>query len=45
MVVGNFKVNGTDFVIVKLGNTVHVMPETDWKKTYGKLHSERWNKR
>ena len=45
MVVGNFKVNGTDYVVVKLENATHVMPETDWKKCYGKLHPERWNRK
>ena len=44
MVVGNFKVNGTDYVVVKLENATHVMTETDWKKTYGTLHPERWKK-
>lgn len=44
MVVGKFKTNGTDYVVVKLGNVAHVMPEIDWKKYCGKLHSERWKK-
>ena len=44
MVIGNFTTNGTDYVVVKLKNATHVMSETDWRKTYGKLHPERWNK-
>lgn len=45
MVVGKFTINGTDYVVVKMENATHVMPETDWKKCYGALHPERWNKR
>lgn len=45
MVVGKFTTNGTDYVVVKLENATHVMPEVDWKKTYGKLHPERWNRK
>lgn len=44
MVVGKFTVNGVYYVVVKLENATHVMPEVDWKKTYGRLHLERWNK-
>ena len=45
MIVGKFTTNGTDYVVVKLENATHVMLETDWKKTYGKLHPERWNRK
>ena len=45
MIVGKFTTNGTDYVVVKLENATHVMTEMDWRKTYGKLHPERWNKR
>lgn len=44
MVVGKFTVNGVYYVVVKLENATRVMPEVDWKKTYGRLHPERWNK-
>lgn len=44
MVVGKFTTNGINYVVVKMENATHVMPETDWKKTYGKLHPERWRK-
>lgn len=44
-VVGKFVVNGTDYVVVKMENATHVMPEMDWKKCYGGLHHERWNKK
>lgn len=45
VIVGRFTTNGIDYVVVKLENATHVMPETDWRKTYGKLHPERWKKR
>ena len=45
MVVGKFTTNGTNYVVVKLENATHVMLETDWKNTYGKLHPERWNRK
>lgn len=45
MVTGKFTINGIDWVTVRLENGIHVMPETDWKKIYGKLHPERWNRR
>ena len=44
MIVEKFTTNGTNYVVVKLKNATHVMPEADWKKTYGYLHSERWKK-
>lgn len=43
MVVGKFAINGMDYVVVKMESAVHVMPEMDWKKVYGKLHPEKWN--
>lgn len=39
-----FMCNGTMMVIVRLEHGVHTMPLDEWKRTYGKLHPERWNK-
>ena len=44
MIVGKFAINGTDYIVVKMESATHVMPEMDWKKVYGKLHPEKWNK-
>lgn len=44
MIVGKFELNGNNWVVVKLENGTHTMPEVDWKKCYGQLHPERWNK-
>ena len=40
MIVGNFKVNGIDYVVVKLKNTTHVMPKSEWRKIC-KLYSKK----
>lgn len=45
MILGKFTTNGVDYVVVKLENATHVMTEMDWKKTYGKLHPERWDRK
>lgn len=44
MVIRNFEINGTEWVVVKLDNGTHAMPLVDWKKAYGYLHPERWEK-
>ena len=45
MIVGKFAINGTDYVVVKMESATHVMPKMDWKKVYGKLHPEKWNRK
>lgn len=42
MVIGNFVVNGTEYVVIKMENAAHVISKSEWKTTYGKLHPERW---
>lgn len=39
-----FMCNGKQMVIIRIKNCVHTMPLDEWKRTYGKLHPERWNK-
>lgn len=45
MVVGNFTVCGEEWVSVKLGGGVCTMPLKDWKRIYGWMHPERWNRK
>lgn len=40
MVVGNFKVNKVNYVVVKMGDVAHIMPEKEWKR-YKKLIRDR----
>lgn len=40
MIVGNFKVNGIDYVVVRLENSAHIMPKADWRKIC-KLYSKK----
>lgn len=44
MIVSKFTINGTDYVVVKLENSVHIMTEKEWRRAYGCLHPERWKK-
>ena len=44
MVVSKFTINGTDYVVVKLENSAHIMIEKEWRRAYGSLHPERWKK-
>lgn len=44
MVVGKFLVGKEKWVVVKLNGGTHAMSEIDWKKTYGKLHPDKWKK-
>ncbi len=41
-VLKQFECNGEKMVIVKMSNSAHVMPLVEWKRTYGKLHYDRW---
>lgn len=40
MVVGNFTVNKVNYVVVKMGNAAHIMPEDEWGRCK-KLISDR----
>lgn len=41
MVVGNFSVNGTNYVVVRMVNSVHVMPEKDWIRTSYRINFKK----
>lgn len=43
MIIGKFVVNGTNYVVVKMENATHVMPEAEWGDMYVQLYSDRWN--
>lgn len=45
MIIGKFTVGKEKHVVVKMDHAVHTMPESDWKRLYGCLHPEKWNKK
>ncbi len=41
-VIGEFICCGKSMVIIRLENSAHILTKEEWKKTYGKLHPERF---
>ncbi len=43
-VISRFECNGSDMVVVKLRNCVHVITMEEWRKIYGRNNLDRWDK-
>lgn len=41
MVVGNFTVDGREYVVVRMENAIHIMSKVDWRWVYDQLHLEK----
>lgn len=41
-VISKFECHGEQMVIVRTGNTAHVMSLEEWHKVYGRSHQEKW---
>lgn len=44
-IIGKFIVNDKTYIVLKGYGATHVMPESEYKKIWGILHPEHWEKK